>query len=109
MPDGCLGDGGYPKGCYVYNGDGKAYFNPHRFGDVDPQRQPLCVRSLNAPGAAPSGGALPRRCTCTCSVALASRCHGVHACGTETRSQGLCALRGRYAHPSGHVHARADR
>jgi hypothetical protein len=69
-----LGDRGYPKGCYVYSGDGKAYFNPHSIGGVDPQRQPLCVRSLNAPGAAPSGGALPRRCTCTCSLALASRC-----------------------------------
>ena len=68
-----LGDRGYPKGCFVYTGDGKAYFNPHRDGGGDPQRRPLCVCSLNAPGAAASYGALPRRCTCTCSLASASR------------------------------------
>ena len=53
-----LGDRGYPKGCFVYNGDGKAYFNPHRDGGGDLQRRPLCVRSLSAPGAPASYGAL---------------------------------------------------
>ncbi len=81
----CLGDRVSPSGCYVYSGDGKAYFNAHVIGGVDPQRRPLCVCSLNAAGAAPSGGALPRCYACTCSLALASRCM---ACMRAARKRG---------------------